>query len=289
VRDPDAADNIAAKGCRVIEGSLENIKNWLKWLHGHEVIIHAAAPMEFWGQWESLERSIVDATETLYRAASREGVRRFIYISSESVVQNTKPLLDIDETFPYIKPNSLYGKAKQLAEQKLLGSVSETECIILRPTFMWGKGMPMLDEVISKIDHGQFTWVNNGKTVIEWVHVENVVNAIICALDRGEDKGIYYITDENPKPVRDIFNQLLATRHISASRKNKSSFLVKLASGLAESWWKLFGLKSKPPITCFEWSFVALPRRYSIERAKTELKYHPVISEKMGLAEMRKG
>lgn len=289
VRDPDAADQVAARGCRVVEGSMEDIKSWLKWLPGHEIIIHAAAPTQTWGEWTLFENSIVNATETLYRAASREGIRRLIYISSESVVQNRKPLLDIDESFPYIKPNSLYGKAMQLAERKLVGSVSETECIILRPAFMWGKGMPMLEEIIDKIDSGRFTWVNKGNAVIEWVHVENVVNAIMCALNKGEDKSIYYITDENAQPVRDIFNKLLATRHISASRKNKSSFAVKLAAGLAEFWWKLFGLKSKPPITRFEWSFVALPRRYSIERAKTELNYHPVISEKMGLAEMRKG
>lgn len=288
VRNADAADQIAARGCRVVEGSLDNISSWLKWLPGHDVLIHAAAPVEIWGPWEKFEKEIAEATETLYRAASREGFKRFIYISSEAVVQNKTPLIDIDESFAYIKPNSNYGKAKQIAEKKLIGGVSETECIILRPTFMWGKGMPMLDEIISKIDQKKFTWVGKGNTIIEWVHVENVVGAIICALDQGEDKGIYYITDENPKSVKEIFNLLLATRHITASRKSKSSFMVKLAAGFSEFWWKLFGLKSQPPVTRFEWSFVALPRRYNIEKAKTELNYHPVISEKMGLAEMKR-
>jgi nucleoside-diphosphate-sugar epimerase len=288
VRNADAADQIAALGCRVVEGSLDNVGNWVKWIRGQEVVIHAASPVEVWGPWEKFEKQIVDATEAIYRAASREQVRRFIYISSESVVQNSRPLLDIDENFAYLKPDSNYGRAKQLAEKRLLAGVSETECIILRPTFIWGKGMPMLEEIIDAIDSGKFTWVGNGNTVIEWVHVENVVNAIVCALERGQDKGIYFITDDNPKPVREIFNQLLATRHITPSRKNTSSFLVKLAANLAESWWKLLRLKSRPPVTHFEWSFVALPRRYDISKAKAELGYHPVISQKMGLAEMKK-
>jgi len=287
VRNADAADQIAALGCRVVEGSLENVGNWIKWLRGQEVVIHAAGPVEVWAPWKKFDVQIVEATEAIYRAASREQVRRFIYISSESVVQNSRPLLDIDESFPYLDPDSNYGKAKQLAEKRLLAGVSETECIILRPTFIWGKGMPMLKELIDAVDTGKFTWVGNGSTIIEWVHVENVVNAIICALVNGQDKGIYFITDENPKPVREIFNQLLATRRITPSRKNKSSFLVKLAANLAEFWWKLFRLKSRPPITHFEWSFIALPRRYNIQRAKSELGYHPVISEKMGLAEMK--
>jgi len=288
VRNADAADQVAALGCRVVEGSLENVGNWIKWLRGQEIVIHAAGPVEIWGPWEVFEKQIVEATEAIYRAASREQVRRFIYISSESVVQNNRALLDIDESFPYPKPDSNYGRAKQLAEKRLLAGVSETECIILRPTFIWGKGMPMLKELIDTVDTGKFTWVGNGNTTIEWVHVENVVNAIMCALDRGNDKGIYFVTDENPKPVREIFNQLLATQHITPSRKNTSSFLVKLAASLAEFWWKLFRLKSRPPITHFEWSFVALPRRYKIDKAKFELGYHPVISEKMGLAEMKK-
>lgn len=290
VRDADDADALARRdGCRAVEGSLENVSSWLKWLPGHEVVIHAAAPMTFWGPWSFFEKVIVDATETLYRACSRAGVKRFIYISSESVMQNTTPLLDIDESIQYIEPNSNYGKAKQLAERKLLEGVSETECIVLRPTFTWGKGMPMLDEIIRKIDDGSFVWVDHGNTVIEWVHVENVVGAIVCALTKGHDKGVYYITDENPQTVKHIFNQLLSTRRITPSRKSKSSGIVRLAAGLVESWWKLFGLKSTPPITRFDWSFVALPRRYNIDKAKTELGYHPVISEKMGLGEMRKG
>jgi nucleoside-diphosphate-sugar epimerase len=288
VRNADAADRIAALGCRAVEGSLDNVGNWIKWLRGQEVVIHAAGPVEVWGTWHKLKKQIVEATEAIYRAASREQVRRFIYISSESVVQNNRALLDIDESFSYLKPDSNYGKAKQLAEKRLLAGVSETECIILRPTFIWGKDMPMLNELINAIDTGKFTWVGKGNTIVEWVHVENVVNAIVCALERGEDKGIYYITDENPKPIREIFNQLLATRRITPSRKNTSSFLVKLAANLTEFWWKLFRLKSRPPITHFEWSFVALPRRYNINKAKTELGYHPVISEKMGLAEMKR-
>lgn len=287
VRNAEAADQLAALGCRVVEGSLDNVGNWIKWLRGQEVVIHAAAPVDVWGSWKIFQRQIVEATEAIYRAASREQVRRFIYISSESVVQNSRPLLDIDESFPYLNPDSNYGKAKQLAEKRLLAGVSETECIILRPTFIWGKGMPVLNELIDAVDTGKFTWVGNGSTTIEWVHVENVVNAIVCALTSGQDKEIYFITDENPKPIREIFNQLLATRHITPSRKNTSSFLVKLAANLTEFWWKLLRKKSRPPITHFEWSFVALPRRYNIQKAKADLGYHPVISEKLGLAEMK--
>jgi len=288
VRDSAVADRMAEGSCRVVEGSLENVGAWSKWLRGHDVVIHAAAPIEFHRDWSFFESQIVAATEKLYRAASREGVRRFIYISSESVVQGTRSLLGVDETVPYCEPSSMYGRAKQLAEQALLQGVSETECIIIRPTFMWGKGMPELDKIIRRIDSGSFRWVDQGKTVIDWVHVENVVEAIVCALQHGQDKSIYYVTDDNAKPLREIFTSLLAARNVTAPAKNSSSFSVRLAARITEFWWRLLGRKTAPPISLFDWSFVAVPRRYDISKARAELHYHPVISEKMGLAEMRR-
>lgn len=288
VRDSAVADHMADGTCRVVEGSLENVNAWSKWLRGHDAVIHAAAPIEFHRDWAFFESQIVNATVKLYRAASREDVRRFIYISSESVVQGSKSLLDVDETVAYCEPSSMYGKAKQEAEKALLQGVSETECIIIRPTFMWGKGMPELDRIIERIDRGGFRWVDKGKTIIDWVHVENVVEAIVCALQHGEDKSIYYITDDNAKPVRDIFTSLLATRNVTPPVKNSSSFSVRLAARFMEFWWSLLGRKTEPPVSLFDWSFVALPRKYDITRARTELHYHPVISEKMGLAEMRR-
>jgi len=288
VRDSAVADRMAEGSCRVVEGSLENVGAWSKWLRGHDVVIHAAAPIEFHRDWSFFESQIVAATEKLYRAASREGVRRFIYISSESVVQGTRSLLGVDETVPYCEPSSMYGRAKQLAEQALLQGVSETECIIIRPTFMWGKGMPELDKIIRRIDSGSFRWVDQGKTVIDWVHVENVVEAIVCALQHGQDKSIYYVTDDNAKPLREIFTSLLAARNVTAPAKNSSSFSVRLAARITEFWWRLLGRKTAPPISLFDWSFVAVPRQYDISKARAELHYHPVISEKMGLAEMRR-
>lgn len=287
IRNAEYADMVAQLGCRAVEGSLDNIGEWSKWLRGHDVVIHAAAPVVMWGDWAMFDRLIVKATDKLYRAASREGVKRFIYISSESVVQNGTPLLDIDETFPYLEPDSPYGKAKQQAERLLLDGVSETECIILRPTFLWGKGMPALDQIMDKIRSGKFMWVNQGRAMFEWLHVENAADAIVCALTRGEDKGVYFITDDNAKPVKEVFTALLTARGVEPPQKNISSGMARFAAGLLERIWKLFGVKSPPPITHFEWSFVALPRRYNIEKARTELGYHPAISEKMGLAGMR--
>lgn len=287
-RSLEAADAVKSVGATPLIGELTNIPEWAQALQKFDVVIHAAAPVEFWGKWENFERDIVRATGDLYDASARNNVRRFVYISSESVLQATKPLLDITEQEPYPDtPNSFYGKAKKLAEQALLRSQGITDCVILRPTFIWGKGVPALETMLNKMKTGGFLWIDGGATLIECVHVDNVVEAIVCALVKGRHKGIYNITDDSPKTARELITALAQTRGITPPEKSMPGSIAGLAASLVEGAWKLFGIASQPPLSHFELSFVNMPRRYVITAAKEDLGYSPRISFEHGLLEMK--
>ncbi len=289
-RSLEAADKVKSVGATPLIGELTNIPEWELALGKFDVVIHAASPVEFWGKWENFERDIVRSTSELYESAARNNVRRFVYISSESVLQATKPLLDITEQEPYPdEPNSFYGKAKKLAEQALMRSQGITDCVIIRPTFIWGKGIPALETMLEKMKTGGFLWIDGGKTVIECVHVDNVVEAIVCALTQGRHKGIYNITDDAPKTARELITALAATRGITPPEKSMPASIAGFAAALVEGVWKLFGIDSAPPLSRFELSFVSMPRRYNIHAAKEELGYTPRIFFEQGLEEMKKG
>jgi len=286
-RSESSAEKLAHMGCKTVVGDLSRPSSYEAQLSGYDVVIHAASPVKFWGEWSFFQQDIVDVTRELFDAASRQQIKRFIYISSESVLQDDIPLEDIDESFPYLEPNSYYGKAKQLAERWLIERKSDTECIILRPTFIWGPGVAALATMIEKINKGKFIWLDHGEVVIETVHVNNVVHAIVLALDHGENKQIYTITDDQPRPVKDVIGGLLDTQNITLPTKNMSSRLVRHLAGVVEAVWKIFNIKSDPPISKFEWSFVGLPRKYNIQKIKQSLGYQPVISVEEGLKEMK--
>lgn len=268
-------------------GDLDYIDRWSQSLANHDALIHLAAPVVFWGKWSLYKHAIVDATLALYRAANRHYIKRFVYISSEAVIQDDVPLLDIDETHPYIVPNSFYGKSKQMAERLLLAENGETECIILRPTFVWGKGVPALKDIVDKVNSGQFMWIDKGQVVIELVHVDNVVEAIRLALTRGENKHIYYVTDDHPRTVREILTTLLATQGVTPPEKSIPNKLARTLAGTIEGVWRLLPIRMAPPISRFEWSFVGLPRRYNIGKIKKDLGYQPVTRWEQGVKEMR--
>ncbi len=274
-------------GAKVIKGSLENISGWEAHLAGQDIVIHCAAPVEFWGPWEKYEREITQATKNLLISSSKMNVKRFIYISSESVLQDELPLIDIDEKYPYPKePNSYYGKAKKLAEQEILNFSTEMKCIILRPTYIWGKGDKTPQTLEAKVKSGQFMWIDNGQCIIETVHVDNLVEAISLACVKGDDKEIYIVTDDDPITVKDYFTKLFQIKGINPPKTNLPSFIANSLANIVESVWKLLNIKSAPPLSKFELSFVAMPRRYNISKIKRDLGYKPIVTREKGLKEL---
>jgi len=288
-RSEKSITKLKKMGVSPVVGNLENIAEWGNELKGQDVVIHCAAPVEFWGKWDKYQKGIVDATKSLFNASEKNGVKQFIFISSESVLQNKKDLVNINEIEPYPKePNSFYGKSKMLAEKYILNSKTEMNSIIIRPAFIWGKGVKALETIVDKIKSNDFLWINNGRAMFEMVHVKNVAEATFLSVVNGENKkkAIYFVTDDNPQPVKSFLTKLIKTQGIDPPDKNIPKWVALALANLIEWIWKLFKIKSTPMITRFDVAFVAMPRKYTISKIKNDLKYSPIISEKNGLKEM---
>jgi nucleoside-diphosphate-sugar epimerase len=275
-------------GARVIRGTLDDIDEWEAQLEGHDVVIHLAAPPEFWGPWELFYDTITRATINLLAAAARMKVKRCVFVSSEAALLDTQPLLDIDETAPYPwEPNSYRGKAKQLAEREILGFRSDVYCVILRPPYIWGEGNKGIENVIAKIRSGRFRWIDNGQATIETVHAENVVEAIALACTKGTHKQVYFVTDDDPGTVRDHFVPVLKARGIESPTKSVPNMLAQPLATICDFIWKRFELRNPPPLSKYDWYFVAVPRRYRLAKIKRDLGYEPIFTREMGLREIR--
>lgn len=286
-RSPRSDEMIRRWGATVVAGSLEDVAAWEGALAGHDVVVHAAAPVDVWGTWEGMYQAITQATIDVYAACGRQQVRRFIFISSESVLQDRRSLLDVDETFPYPdEPNSYYGKAKKLAEVALLQRPTATACVILRPTFIWGAGAPQLETIAQKVRDRQFVWVDRGQVIIEMVHVENVVAAICLALTVGEGGQVYFVTDDRAMPAQVFLTALLRGQGVTFPTASIPSVVARPLAAVVEWLWRAMRRSSVPPLSRFQLDFIALPRRYRIDKIKRDLGYRPVYSLDQGLQEM---
>lgn len=273
---------------RYIQGDILHVKDWENHLAGMDVVIHMAAPVTFWGPWSLYQEGIIDTTRNVLEASKKHGIKRFIYISSESVLQDKGSLKAANESTAYpSEPNSYYSKSKMLAEKLLLADTSPIQKIIIRPTFIWGPGVPTLATLKEKIAKKQFMWIDKVEVTIDMVHADNVAELIDLTLTKGQDKDIFFVTDDQPKTAKVFLTDLLATQGITIPNNSipNNSIPGKIAQPLTtviEKLWKGLRLCSTPPMTRFDLAFIAQERSYDISKAKS-IGYRPVKNYEEGL------
>ncbi|HHY66513.1 MAG TPA: NAD-dependent epimerase/dehydratase family protein [Alicyclobacillus sp.] len=283
-RTEGQAKQLKNQGVTPVMGILESLSDWRDSLRDQEVVIHLAAKVDTWGVWDAFYQNITESTKRLAWESERSGVRRFIYISSESVLQSGKPLVDIDEQHPYpARPSSFYGRAKMLAEQACLEHVGHMEIVILRPTFIWGEDSLQLHDLIDRARKGNLPWFNHGDALFEHVYVGNVAEAVVQAVTYGRNREIYFVTNDEPMRVRDFWGEVFRRAGAPLPRMSLPSKPVYRIAGWMEAAWPKLRLKNRPPFTRFEVEFLALPRRYNIQKAKEELRYKPSVTFQQGL------
>lgn len=277
-RSAESCKIVEELGAKSIVGDILYPSGFAKALSGVDVVVHCAAPVKIWGSWVDFHQEIVVASRNLVQACVEEGVKRFIYISSEAVLQDSRSLFNIDESLSLAtEPNSYYGKAKGLAEISIQELAHQIEIVILRPTFIYGPDCPSVSTILAKAAMGQFVWINQGKSPFEAVHVDNVAHSILKSLKNGPRNSSYLITDGVHRTVRQFFEDLFIKNGTPIPTRSVPLQLAIILAKVFEFLWKWMELKNQPPLTKFEVAFVSQPRSYRISKAMSELGYAPLV------------
>ena len=271
-------------------GPARRTADWLTALEGSDAVIHAAARMEFWGPDAGFERDNHWPTVALFTAAAAAGVKRFVLISAAAVSTDRrgKPAV-VSETTPTGRPIVAYGRVKLATEQALAELATPGMTLVtLRPPLVWGTGMTTLAEAAKAAAAGRFAWIDDGRHLIDFVHVDNLAAATTDALTRGTDRGIYYVTDGSPMPIRDFFMPLFesAGADVSRARSVPSAVAVPVAT-LLDGVWRTLRRPAAPPLDRWIVAAMGRDRSYDITRARLDLGYRPRVTVAAGLDELR--
>ena len=151
-------------------------------------------------------------TLELARSAARQGVKRFIFLSSIKVngetSQTGRPFQPDDE---YI-PDDPYGLSKYEAEQGLLEISRETgmESVIIRPPLVYGPGVKAnfleLLKIVNKETRLPLANIQNRRS---FIYVENLLDAVVMCIENPAAAGqTYFVSDDEdvstPELVRRI-------------------------------------------------------------------------------------
>lgn len=299
-RSAEAARRVEAVGATAVRGDLADLRRtadggpvsppaWLTSLSGADAVVHAAARMAFWGPDAGFERDNHWPTIALFRAAADAGVGRFVLVSAAAVSTDGRggPAV-VDETTPTGRPLIAYGRVKLATEQALAALPTPgTTLVTLRPPMIWGRGMTTLDGAAAGARAGQFAWIDDGRHRMDHVHVTNLAAAVTASLTRGADRGVYYVTDGDPRTVREFMTPMMAAA--GADVRTARSVPYGIASVLARSLdgiWRLLRRPAAPPLDRWLVAFLGRDRTYDTTRARAELGYRPVVSFEDGVAGM---
>ncbi|MBK0033627.1 NAD-dependent epimerase/dehydratase family protein [Erwinia sp. S43] len=251
-----------------------------------DLLIHAAADTAH--AYHSAEQwhVNVNGTDQVFAAAQRAGLKKAVYISTESVLLTGAPLIMADET-SHIPEKSVgaYSRSKAAGEHRALAYQNEAMSVtIVRPRFVWGNGdttaLPQLTEAVNK---GKFAWISNGNYLTSTTHIENLCQGISRAAEYGRNGEIYFITDDTPNDFREFVSALLATQGINAPSKSVPRTLIRILAQLGDGLNRLTAGRIKSPLNMQVFATSAVEVSLDITKARNELGYQPLISLERGL------
>lgn len=284
-RSAEVVCNLGATPC---SGDLFSA-NLVEDMSGCDVLIHAAADLDHGLGGDAQRRVNEQGTHSVFEAAKAAGISRAIMISTESVLADGRPLVNVDESraFPR-RPAGSYSSSKARAEQLALSFNEPGMTVIaVRPRMVWGRDdTTALPQLMSAVQSGQFAWISQGDYFTSTIHIANLCAGIERAILKGTGGEAYFLADEQPVQFRQFVTAMLGTQGVTAPQKSVPRSVLRLVAATGEVLNKASRGKFVPPLTLQAYATSAVEITLNIEKSKRELGYEPVMSREAGLAEM---
>jgi len=247
-RSEAKADSIRQKGVQLFKGDILDEQSVAAAMKDCDEAFHVAAFAGVWSKDPSLiYRQNVDATLNMVRVAESCGIRRLVITSTAGVLGPSDGEA-VDEETP--APSSLftpYEDSKSKMEQRL-SELSNTspEVVIVNPTRVYGPGVLSesngVSRMIGKYLDGKWRLIpGDGKSLGNYVHVEDVVSGHILAMERGIPGERYVLGGENIS-YNQLFDLTQETGGVNYTLFHIPLWLMLTLAHLMGLWTRLTGM-----------------------------------------------
>ncbi|MEO0571545.1 MAG: NAD(P)-dependent oxidoreductase [Bacteroidota bacterium] len=288
-RSAEAASKLEKVGAVPIMDDLTNLSQVTADALRHcDFVVHSAARMELDYNKEKFFEINVGATKKLLSLSKKNGVKKFIYISAAPVIPGS-PVINAKESDVGIGlPKALYPRTKAIAEKWVLSSnTKDFQTISLRPPLIWGPNNHHVHEIMDRVNSGKWMWIGGGRQILSTVHIRNLAEAILLALETKESGKPYFITDGDRRPMRETFEKLFEVYGLDAGKKEFPLSVANFMARVFHTVWTVLGLKSQPPVPPLAIRLMAREFSVSDAKARQELGYQNVLSFEEGLMDLK--
>jgi dihydroflavonol-4-reductase len=279
VRPKSNRRNLSGIDCEIVTGDLEDPASLQTALRGCENLFHVAADYRLWvPDPEKMNRTNVQGTLDLFRAAASAGVSRIVYTSSVATLRLSNDGSPADEE-SHAELGDMIGVYKQskfLAERavKRLFEEIRIPLIIVKPTAPFGPGdvrpTPTGRMVVEAVSGRMPAYVNTGLNV---VHVDDVATGHLLAYQNGTVGESYILGGEN-RTLRWILETIAELTGQPAPRIQLPHWFVTPIAHIVEGITRIRG-GGEPMITVDGVRMARKPMYFSSEKARSALGYSP--------------
>ncbi|MFC7347331.1 NAD-dependent epimerase/dehydratase family protein [Chryseobacterium zhengzhouense] len=263
------------KNLMLVEGDL--FSDVSGYLTDVEYVIHIAAETrQNLLSYADYKKINYDAAIHLFSQSVAANVKRFLFVSTANTLGfgslRNLGSENVRQKYPFT--HSFYAKSKLKAENFLLKNNKTTEVIILNPTFMIGAYdfKPSSGKIIFWVWKKKLVFYPKGGK--SFVHVEDVSNGILKALQTGKNGEKYILTNENLK-YRDFFKKVNKVANQKPLMIPIPDFLLAI---LGFSGDLLRSFKIKTNLSSVNMKALQIDNFYSNKKSIAELKieYQPI-------------
>jgi len=245
---------------------------------GIDIVFHLAAAGHVAAVSEEAYKDFynlnVQGTKNIIKACSQNGVRRLIHFSSTAAMGTIK-LPVIDEGVQ-CRPQTPYQKSKYESELTAFktGKKFGLEVIVLRPCMVYGPGgQGEFLNFCRLIRKGVFPKIGTGKNFTPIVHVLDVAQAAVKAIENGKPGEVYLIASRTSPPLKEIHTAITKALEIKRIYFYVPYTVAYLFAYLFEKW---ASFRNKPPLVSRKnITSIVSGRIFSISKTSNDLDYNP--------------
>jgi len=269
-----------AAGAGAIVGDLTSPAAQLRtFADGADVLYHCAAELR--NEPQMHDTNVVGTANLLAAAQGRVG--RWVQLSSTGVYgHGRRTSAEVLEDTP-VQPANTYEISKEAADRLVCDAAvaQHMSCVIVRPTNVYGPDMPnqSLFQLIRVIDRGQFFFIGRSKAIANYVHVENVLDALIrCATSDLPGNARTYIVSDY-RELRDFVGIMAAALGRPPPRATLPESLARMAAAIGT-------IVPRFPLSASRVDALTDTTVYRSQRIEMELGFENRISMEEGIGEL---